>query len=92
MIADAGLGSRLPQLAEVVRRACRNLRLTDQRLFENGFGLAQARNLDKNQVLVERIEAFASRFGRLQDMLSDKLLLLNCYRCCYGHWANQLVL
>lgn len=74
MIADARLRPRLERLAEVVRRECHTLQLTDERLFKNRFGLDQARHLEQDQDLSERVEAFASRFGRLQDTLSDKLL------------------
>ncbi len=68
--------SRLQFLAKVVGKECRHLLSTDQRLFENGFGPAQIARLETDPELAERVEAFVSRFGRLQDTLGDKLLPL----------------
>ena len=67
---------RLQFLARVVRKECQHLATTDQRLFENLFTLEQATRLDANPDLAERVEAFVSRFGRLQDTVGDKLLPL----------------
>jgi hypothetical protein len=50
------------------------LQTTDQRLFVIDFDAARARSLDSDADLAERVEAFVSRFGRLQDTLGDKLL------------------
>ncbi len=68
--------SRLLFLARVVRKECRHLLATDRRLFESGFGPEQISRLDADPDLAERVEAFVSRFGRLQDTLGDKLLPL----------------
>jgi phosphoglycolate phosphatase-like HAD superfamily hydrolase len=38
------------------------------------FDIAQAGQLENDPDLSERVEAFVSRFARLQDMLGDKLL------------------
>lgn len=61
-------------LAKVVDREARHLATTDERLFGGGFELEQAKTLDANPDLAERVEAFVGRFGRLQDTLADKLL------------------
>jgi len=67
---------RLQFLVRVVRKECRHLVTTDQRLFGNEFSLQQAANLEEDLDLAERVEAFVGRFGRLQDTLGDKLLPL----------------
>jgi len=66
--------SRLAFLARIARREMRHLRLTDQRLFGKPFTLEQAASLENDLDLGERVDAFVSRFGRLQDTVGDKLL------------------
>jgi len=65
---------RLQFLARVVRKECRHLATTDQRIFDGLFTLEQASHLENTPDLAERVEAFVGRFGRLQDTLGDKLL------------------
>lgn len=65
---------RLQFLARVVRKEIRHLSLTDQRLFPDLFTREKAEQLEKNVELAERVDAFVSRFGRLQDTVGDKLL------------------
>ncbi|MFY9260099.1 MAG: hypothetical protein WAO71_06255 [Gallionella sp.] len=65
---------RLQFLSRVVYKELQHLRLTDQRLFATPFTVAHAMTLENDTVLAERVEAFVSRFGRLQDTLGDKLL------------------
>ncbi len=67
---------RLKFLVRVVRKECRHLVTTDQRLFGGAFTLAQASQLETDPDLAERVEAFVGRFGRLQDTVGDKLLPL----------------
>jgi len=67
---------RLQFLARVVRKECQHLTSTDQRLFGSLFTLEQATLLEADPDLAERVEAFVSRFGRLQDTVGDKLLPL----------------
>ncbi|OIR06753.1 hypothetical protein GALL_110010 [mine drainage metagenome] len=67
---------RLQFLVRVVRKECRHLATTDQRLFSNVFALEQASRLEENPDLAEQVEAFVGRFGRLQDTVGDKLLPL----------------
>ncbi len=67
---------RLKFLVRVVRKECRHLATTDQRLFGGAFTLAQASQLETDPDLAERVEAFVGRFGRLQDTVGDKLLSL----------------
>ncbi len=65
---------RLKFLVRVVRKECQHLVTTDQRLFVGAFTIDQARTLDTDPDLAERVEAFVSRFGRLQDTVGDKLM------------------
>lgn len=67
-------GSRLKFLVRVVQKEQRHLAITDTRLFNAPFTLAQASSLEDNPELAERVEAFVGRFGRLQDTVGDKLL------------------
>ncbi len=76
MTLDATLAERLRFLIRVVRKESRHLQTTDQRLFAVPFTPQRAAQLDADADLAERVEAFASRYGRLQDTLGDKLLPL----------------
>ncbi|MEQ1591134.1 MAG: hypothetical protein ABL892_01980 [Thiobacillaceae bacterium] len=76
MTIEPAIALRLQFLIRVVRKECLHLAATDLRLFENTFTLAQAKQLETNPDLAERVEAFVGRFGRLQDTLGDKLLPL----------------
>ena len=76
MKIESGTALRLQFLARVVRKECKHLVTTDQRLFGAAFTLAQATELESDPDLAERVEAFVSRFGRLQDTIGDKLLPL----------------
>lgn len=76
MTAENKIQLRLKFLARVVRKECRHLITTDQRLFGAPFTIEQAKKLEENVELAERVEAFVGRFGRLQDTVGDKLLPL----------------
>ena len=67
---------RLQFLVRVVRKECKHLSTTDQRLFGSLFTLEQAARLEEDPDLAEQVEAFVGRFGRLQDTVGDKLLPL----------------
>ena len=71
--------SRLQFLARVAEKECLHLLDTDGRLFNEPFTAAVAEKIAANPLLAERLDAFVSRFGRLQDTVGDKLLpaLLN---------------
>lgn len=66
--------ARLEFLARVTDKACQHLLDTDGRLFGNLFTIEDAQKIDVDPVLAERLDAFVSRFGRLQDTVGDKLL------------------
>lgn len=77
MTLEPKVALRLQFLARVVRKECRHLTSTNQRLFGTSpFTVEQATSLETNPDLAERVEAFVSRFGRLQDTAGDKLLPL----------------
>lgn len=65
---------RLRFLGRVVQRERQHLETSDQRVFSEPFTPARAGALADNVDEAERVEAFVSRFGRLQDTLGDKLL------------------
>lgn len=74
MNTPAALIERLKFLSRVVERELTHLHTTDSRLFAQPLTQQQVQTLNTNHDLAERIEAFVSRFGRLQDTLGDKLL------------------
>lgn len=65
---------RLQFLLRVVRKECQHLALTDRRLFVGAGALKSVAQIEADQDLAERVEAFVGRFCRLQDTLGDKLL------------------
>lgn len=67
---------RLQFLARIIRKEVRHLQLTDERLFSTPFSREKAGRLEVDYDLAERVDAFVSRFGRLQDTVGDKLLPL----------------
>jgi len=76
MKIESKTAMRLQFLVRVVRKECRHLATTDQRLFGTSFTQEKISDLENDPDLAERVEAFVSRFGRLQDTIGDKLLPL----------------
>lgn len=74
MTMDANRGLRLAFLARVVAKEIRYLQQTDGRLFDVPLDVSKVKELEQNLELAERVDAFVSRFGRLQDTVGDKLL------------------
>lgn len=74
MIPDPKQKHRFQFLVRVIRRECKHLAATDARLFAGSFTVQRVQQLDKRFDEAERVDAFVSRFGRLQDTLGDKLL------------------
>ena len=74
MNIPAPLAARLDFLARVVAKECEHLMNTDNRLFEQPFTTELAIQIGSDPILAERLDAFVSRFGRLQDTVGDKLL------------------
>ena len=70
----APLAARLEFLTRVTGKECKYLLDTDSRLFGDLFTTDMVQKIDADPVLTERLDAFVSRFGRLQDTVGDKLL------------------
>jgi uncharacterized protein with HEPN domain len=65
---------RLKFLVRVIRKEKQHLLMTDRCLFALPLPVDLAESLENDQNFAERIDAFVSRFGRLQDTVADKLL------------------
>lgn len=76
MTDEEELAIRIKALVSIVGKEVGYLQQTDARLFAEAFTAERAKLLDCDQVFSERVEAFVSRFGRLQDTLGDKLVPL----------------
>lgn len=74
MTRETDAQTRLERLKVLVAKELHHLQGTDQRLFVELFTPAQVERLEGEPELAERVEAFSSRFGRVQDTLGDKLL------------------
>jgi hypothetical protein len=61
-------------LLRVVDKELVHLDYAATQVFNPSFTLEKARKLDADQPLALNIEAFTSRFCRLQDTIGDKLL------------------
>jgi hypothetical protein len=61
-------------MLRAAQRDARRLQSIEQRLFASELDIVRIEALDEDDLLSDRIEAFASRFGRLQDLIGDKLL------------------
>lgn len=68
------LTARLEFLSRVTQKECAYLLDTDRRLFGNLFTIEEAQKIEADPILAERLDAFVSRLGRLQDTVGDKLL------------------
>jgi hypothetical protein len=65
---------RFLSLLEIVRREGDLLLKTDARLFKVDLDTVWVERLEYEEDLAERLDAFVSRFGRMQDTLGDKLI------------------
>lgn len=65
---------RFLQTLAVVEREVRHLVQTQERLFAQPVDTSWVSALETNIDLAERVEAFVSRYGRLQDTIGEKLL------------------
>ena len=66
--------SRLAFLIRVVDKEVRHLDYADHQAFASPLTLETVQALEDNPELALKLEAFTSRFCRLQDTLGDKLL------------------
>ena len=65
---------RLLALVKIVWREGALLLKTDARLFAAELDAAWVERLENDDDLAERLDAFVSRFGRMQDTVGDKLI------------------
>jgi len=65
---------RLAFLCRITQKEISHLQDTDRRLFGDLFTVEAAQRIETDPILAERLDAFVSRFGRLQDNLGDKFL------------------
>lgn len=65
---------RLAFLRRVVDREIHHLNYSAAKMFSQPFTIELAEQLSRNEELAEQLEAFISRFCRLQDTVGDKLL------------------
>ncbi len=66
--------ARFLQTLEIVAREGKHLSYSWISLYRNTIGAEWVRNLEHDPGCAERLEAFVSRFGRMQDTIADKLL------------------
>ena len=66
--------ARLAFLCRITQKEILHLQDTDRRLFADLFTVETAKQIETDPILAERLDAFVSRFGRLQDNLGDKFL------------------
>ena len=66
--------ARLEFLTRVIEKECQYLTETDQRLFAQPLTAVHLQSIKTDPVKAERLDAFVSRFGLLQDNIGDKLL------------------
>ena len=59
---------------DLAHKEAAHLRYSQTTLFALPINLAWVQDLSQQPELAEKVEAFISRFGRLQDHLGDKLL------------------
>lgn len=62
------------QSLDLARKEAEHLRYSQSTLFALSIDLAWVQSLADQPVLAEKVEAFVSRFGRLQDHIGGKLL------------------
>lgn len=65
---------RFLQTLNVVARETRHLAYSRRRLFAQPIDADWVRGLDDSPEIAERLEAFVSRFGRMQDTMANRLL------------------
>ncbi|MDX5379704.1 MAG: hypothetical protein LPK08_19535 [Halomonas sp.] len=70
------LSERLRFLKRVVEREIHHLTYSSGNVFASPFTEELAAELGENEALAEKVEAYTSRFCRLQDTAGDKLLPL----------------
>ena len=65
---------RLVFLSRVVSKEIQHLQFSSGRVFNQSLDVERAATLANDEAFAEKVEAFVSRFCRLQDTVGDKLL------------------
>jgi len=65
---------RFVETLKIVQKEGLHLSFSWNRLFSNDINEKWVEELDQQPELAEQLEAFVSRFGRMQDTIADKLL------------------
>lgn len=65
--------TRFLQTLEIVAKEGQHLTYSWYRLFDQNIDVNWVENLEQNADCAEQMEAFVSRFGRMQDTMADKL-------------------
>jgi hypothetical protein len=65
---------RLKFLSRVVKKEIHHLKFSADKVFKDDFSEERAKQLESDEDFAEQVEAFVSRFCRLQDTIGDKLL------------------
>jgi len=68
------LQERLAFLSRVVEKEIRHLSYSSNQVFSEPFTLERANSLLTDEEFSQQLEAFSSRFCRLQDTVGDKLI------------------
>jgi hypothetical protein len=71
---NEALLQRLSFLARVVNKEIQHLTYSEQRAFAEPITVDKVRSMATDEPFAERVEAYTSRFCRLQDTVGDKLL------------------
>lgn len=73
---NENLKARLTFLVRVVRKEINHLLVSQRVVFNPNFTIEDAQRLEADADLSIKVEAFSSRFARLQDTVGDKLIPL----------------
>jgi hypothetical protein len=65
---------RVKFLVRVVLKEIQHLSYSSKQLFSEPFTIEKAQSLALDEALAQQVEAFSSRFCRLQDTVGDKLI------------------
>lgn len=65
---------RLWALCRMVEKECEHLAYSTKQVFSEPFTAETAQKMDREPEFAVRVEAYVSRYRRLQDTLADKLL------------------
>jgi len=71
---NTNLVERLAFLQRVVTKEIKHLNYSSMQVFKEPLTIERVASLETDEDLAEKVDAFTSRFSRLQDTVGDKLL------------------